>query len=222
MKAILKIKTDPKYFYTFASKKSKNKSKIIVLQDINGELKYEKHEIAEILKLQYESVFSTPKEDIDIKNDFFFNMQDPRQNHLSVIFTEGDIINAIDRLKTNAAPGPDTWNTHVLKTCKEELATPLYNFLRSSLDTGIIPTSLKLANIIPIYKGGDKKLAKNYRPISLTSHIAQLFESIVRTRLYDHIESTNALNCNQHGFRNKRSCLSQLIDHYSGILSALE
>ena len=37
-----------------------------------------------------------------------------------------------------------------------------------------------------------------------------------------HLEVYNKLNPDQHGFRSKRSCLSQLLEHYDEILSHLE
>ena len=36
------------------------------------------------------------------------------------------------------------------------------------------------------------------------------------------LENSGAMNINQHGFRNGRSCLSQLLAHYDFILSKLE
>ena len=81
-----------------------------------------------------------------------------------------------------------------------------------SLHLAKVPSVLKDANVIPLYKRGDKSAAKNYRPISLTSVVSKVMERIVRQHLYDHL-STNCLVSNvQHGFRPGRSCESQLLD----------
>jgi hypothetical protein len=93
---------------------------------------------------------------------------------------------------------------------------------RDSLDTGLIPNELKRATIIPIHKGDSRALPKNYRPISLTSHIIKIFERILRTHLVNFLEDNNIMNSNQHGFRAGRSCLSQLIAHYDYIIDCLE
>ena len=81
---------------------------------------------------------------------------------------------------------------------------------------------MKTANITPIYKGGDKCLAKNYRPIALTSHIMKIFEKVLKKFIVSHIERNGLFNDTQHGFRAGRSCLSQLLDHHESILKELE
>ena len=60
---------------------------------------------------------------------------------------------------------PDGLPANLLKNCKDVLAFPINILWRDSLDTGNIPKLLKLANIVPIHKGGSKAFAKNYRPI---------------------------------------------------------
>ena len=53
-------------------------------------------------------------------------------------------------------------------------------------------------------------MARNYRPITLTSHIIKIIERVVRKRLTEYLEKLGAFNEGQHGFRKGRSCLSQL------------
>ena len=47
-----------------------------------------------------------------------------------------------------------------------------------SLGTGTVPTSMKIANIIPIYKAKAKNLFSNYRPISLLPNISIILEQM--------------------------------------------
>ena len=81
---------------------------------------------------------------------------------------------------------------------------------------------LKQAFVIPVHKGGSRSLPSNFRPVSLTSHIMKTFERVVREVLVSHLEANQKLNTNQHGFRSRRSCLSQLLQHQDQILSILE
>ena len=90
------------------------------------------------------------------------------------------------------------------------------------MDSGDIPLKLKTANIIPIHKGGNRDVPKNYRPIALTSHLIKIFEKVVRRYLVNYLEDHGLMNDGQHGFRSGRSCLSQLLAHYDTILSGLE
>ena len=110
----------------------------------------------------------------------------------------------------------------LLNNCKDVLAFPIYILWRDSLDTRNIPELLKLANIVPIHKGGSKAFAKNYRPISLTSHLIKIFERVIRKHIVKYLETNNLLNQGQYGFRSGRSCLTQLIDHYDRVLHQCE
>ena len=87
---------------------------------------------------------------------------------------------------------------------------------------GEFPEQLKVAEITAIHKGKSKSDATNYRPVSLTSVMAKTLEKCVKKRLVEYLEKNNMINTNQHGFRAGRSCLTQLIGHYSEMLDALE
>jgi hypothetical protein len=41
-------------------------------------------------------------------------------------------------------------------------------FFQASVNQGSIPDEWKEANVVPIFKKGDKSKAVNYRPVSLT------------------------------------------------------
>ena len=74
----------------------------------------------------------------------------------------------------------------VLYEAKDVLAYPLKLLFDASLRLKKLPEDWRTANIVPVFKRGDKKQALNYRPISLTSVVCKLIESIVREH------STNA------------------------------
>ena len=63
----------------------------------------------------------------------------------------------------------------------------------------------------PIYKKGNRGKAANYRPVSLTSQICKVIESIIRDAIVQHLEHNNLIYNSQHGFRSGRSCLSNLL-----------
>ena len=60
-------------------------------------------------------------------------------------------------------------------------------------------------------KKGSRSHPSNYRPVSLTNQIYELFESIVRDSVVDHLENNELINDTQHGFRRGRSCLTNLL-----------
>lgn len=67
------------------------------------------------------------------------------------------------------------------------------------------------ARVSPIFKKGDKSDPANYRPISLTCIMCKLMEHIIASNLTRHFNKNNILYDLQHGFREKRSCETQLI-----------
>ena len=85
-----------------------------------------------------------------------------------------------------------------------------------------MPEGINLAHIVPLFKGGDKSLPKNYRPVALTSHITKTFERVVRKAIIAHLVRHDLFNKSQHGFVLGRSCETQLIAYYSKILDSLE
>ena len=61
-----------------------------------------------------------------------------------------------------------------------------------------------------MFKKGDKHLAENYRPVSLTSVLSKVLEHIVCHELHKHFDKNNVLTNVNHGFRAGFSCETQL------------
>ena len=214
-----KVKINPKYFYSYAKKFSKQKRSITMLFDGNNNICTSPNQIANILQNQFTSVFSNPAAtDLSSADNFYVpDISDPHTDE-QLSFTHKDIIEAIDEITSNAAPGPDGIPPIVLKNCKEYLAEPIYIIWSHSFSSGIVPTYYKMSYIAPLYKKGSHALPANYRPVSLTSHIIKIFERVIRKQLVHYLEFNNLLCSKQHGFRSGHSCLTQLLHHFDDIL----
>ncbi len=217
-RAIQSIKSNPKYFFSYAKKFSKIKSKIGPLLNENNQYTASSQEMANILKTQYESVFNDPLP----SSVYTEGANLAEEDLIDIEFTSSDFQDAIDELSTNSSSGPDGVPAILLKKCKLELSGPLAILWRNLLDLGITPAILKLSHIIPVHKGDHRGVAQNYRPIALTSHLTKLFEKVLRNKLVQYLDEHNMLNNSQHGFRKGRSCLSQLLAHYDKILKHME
>ena len=64
----------------------------------------------------------------------------------------------------------------------------------------------------PLFKKLEKSDPANYRPISLTCILCKVMEHIVALNLSQHLNRNNVLYGLQHGFLEKRSCETQLIE----------
>ena len=85
------------------------------------------------------------------------------------------------------------------------------NFYKS-LSTGELPREWREANITPIFKKGSRVRKSNYRPISLTSVVCKLIESIVRDHIMKFLNIQNLINSAQQGFVPIKACLTNLLE----------
>lgn len=140
------------------------------------------------------------------------------------LFTPREIATEIaTNLNPRKAPGLDRITGHALKElpCKGlVLLTYIFN---SVLRLQHIPTQWKKAKIIMIPKPGKPlEETQSYRPISLLSTIAKLFEKLFLKRLQVVIREKNIIPEHQFGFRQAHSGIEQVHRIYKKIITALE
>ena len=58
---------------------------------------------------------------------------------------------------------------------------------------------------------GSRNKSVNYRPVSLTSVICKLLQSIIRDHMMDFLIKHKLINPSQHGFLKAKSCLTNLL-----------
>ena len=125
--------------------------------------------------------------------------------------SEKGVEKALNRLSPSKATGPDKVPVRILKETANTITPILTTNYQQSINTGQIPEDWKNANIVAIFKKGDRSKPSNYRPVSFTSVASKILEHIIVSQIMDHLDNQNILNENQHGFRAKRSCESQLL-----------
>ena len=128
----------------------------------------------------------------------------------------------LSQLDPNKASGSDGVNARVLKECAGVLADILSYIFDQSLSTGQVPKDWRNATVIPIFKKGDKYNPSNYRPISLTCITCKVMEHIIVSNIMKHVSNNNILSDFQHGFRNKRSCETQLVQFVHDLATNLD
>ena len=99
-----------------------------------------------------------------------------------------------------------------MKTARDIILDSLGSIFNLSLQTGIYPDDWKLAKVSPIFKDGIKTVCGNYRPISVISIIAKLFEKLVCNQLKTYMMNNNIITKNQSGFRVHHSTETTLLD----------
>ena len=122
-----------------------------------------------------------------------------------MVSTEG-VVKLLKGLNPLKALGPDELHFKVLKELANELGPVFAHLFQQSLDTGEIPKEWLLANICPLFKKGNRTLACNYRPMSLTCVPCKLLEHIVCSNIMAHLDEYQLLSNRQHAFRKRHSC----------------
>ena len=113
--------------------------------------------------------------------------------------THAEVTKIINLLK-EASPGWDGMPAKAIKPTFALYLSPLVHILNLSLNQGVFPSELKIARVIPIYKGGDNMQINNYRPMSV---IFKIFERIMYNRIIEFVNNHNILYKYQFGFTEK-------------------
>ena len=66
--------------------------------------------------------------------------------------------------------------------------------------------------VLTLFKKGKRTQCSNYRPVSLTSIVCKIFETIIRDKITIFLESHALITHHQHGFRTGHSCTTQLLE----------
>ena len=132
------------------------------------------------------------------------------RNHTKSIFLlpteENEIRKIAFELPTKSSSGYDNVSIVLLKEIIGDIVEPLSFIFNQSMQSGKFPDSMKLAEVILLYKSKEHYLECNYRPISLLTTISKILEKIMYKRVYDFLVENCQLYENQFGFHSNHSC----------------
>ncbi|GAB0207631.1 ubiquitin carboxyl-terminal hydrolase 4 [Grus japonensis] len=142
--------------------------------------------------------------------------RDGEQNEAPII--QGEMVSdLLHHLDTHKSMGPDGIHPRALRELAEALTKPLSIIYQQSWLSKEVPVDWKLANVMPIYRKGQKEDLGNYRPVSLTSVLGKAMEQIILSAITWHIQDNQVIRSIQHGFLKGRSCLTILISFYDKV-----
>ena len=99
----------------------------------------------------------------------------------------------------------DYVSVKLLKRAACILSAPIFMLINRSFEAGVFPSILKLAEVVPVFKSGVRKLTTNYRPISLLPVLSKLFERAMSSRVVDYLTKFSIVTPCQFGFRKSLS-----------------
>ena len=209
-----------------AINKNDKKSSLIEL-NIDGVLISDPKIIANNLNVFFTNVArrivnEIPASDIplyDIDNVIPNNI--PLLNFANNPVTCTEILETLKLLQPKLSQDLNGLSMSFVKKLAFQLARPLCHLINLSFSTGVVPSQLKIAKIILIFKTGDPLCMGNYRPISLLSFFSKIFEKIACIRLSTFLENNNLLSNNQFGFRANHSTVHPMLKFMNHVSTAL-
>ena len=108
--------------------------------------------------------------------------------------------------------GLDNISAKLIRECAYIISGPLCDLFNKSLMSGIFADDWKCARVTPLFKQGESSDLNNYRPISVISVVAKVFERIVYDQLYNFLNSEEIISKQQSGFRSLHSTVTALLE----------
>ena len=209
-------KTNKRAFYRYVNTKLTVRPEITAMKNKQGVLVEEDKEMTNIIGGYFKEVFSeeTTGEMPEMDNQCENQIRDIEISRVT-------IQKILEKFNVNKSCGPDKLHPHLLQKTARTISVPLKIIFEKSLNDGECPDDWRTANVTPIHKKGDRTDPSNYRPVSLTSQVCKVLETVVRERIVRHMRENRLFSDTQHGFREGRSCLTNLLEtleHWTKIL----
>ncbi|CAM5151441.1 unnamed protein product [Natator depressus] len=200
------IKTNSERFYSHINKKKTKKEEVGPLNTEDGVEVKDNLGMAQYLNKYFASVFNKVKEVL-------------RDNGSMTI---SEVEAKLEQLNGTKSGGPDNLHPRILKELAHEIASPLARIFNESVNSGVVPYDWRIANIVPIFKKGKKSDPGNHRPVSLTSVLCKVLETILKEKVVKDIEVNGKWDKMQHGFTKGRSCQTNLISFFEKLTDFLD
>ena len=135
--------------------------------------------------------------------------------------TVADVTGQLLCLDILKAYGPDGLGPRILKELNPVIAVPLSKLFQACISHGKMPDIWKQANVIPIFKKGDRSDPNNYRPVSLLNTTGTIFEKIIYKYLFNFFRDKFVISLWQSGFMPGNSTICQLLEIYHKFCTAV-
>ena len=215
------FKNDPKKFWkaisTIMPKKKQSSNNISLMDQYTG-ADVPNTEVADYIN----NFFSNIGPDLASKLTEPWSFQGtPSEEECQELSTDyEEVLKLCKEISISKSSGISDIAAKIFKSAFLVLIPQLVYLFNLSFSTGNFPNRWKQATVIPLFKGGDRKLVGNYRPISLLPLPGKLIEKIAHNKLSSFLEEQGVLSDRQNGFRKGFSTASAVSDLTDDIFSA--
>jgi hypothetical protein len=107
------------------------------------------------------------------------------------------VYNILRHLNPDKATGSDGIGNRLLREAAVSIAQPLAELMNYCLSLSRFPSCWKIAQVVPLFKKGDRLACNNYRPISLLPCISKVFEKILFDHVFEFLKANDILTSNR-------------------------
>ena len=163
--------------------------------NFNNELTSDPLKIANVFNNYFSSIGEKTQSKTRFSNKNYTNyLHGENFNYFFIIPTDSqEVIIIISSLSDNKSSCPNSIPTRILKLLKKDISTQLVDIFNLSFFSGIYPTPLKTAKVIPIHKKDSKLECSNYRPTTLLSNIDKILEKLMHKRLSNFLDKNELI-----------------------------
>ena len=192
------IKNTQKGIKSLISLKTVACSILTVLSLDNGDTLTNPYDIANTFNNYFASIAETTKKGIKYTHKHFSDYLSNESD--STIFLQPsdkeEIATIMSSLNSSEASGPNSIPYRILFLLKNDISKQLAYLFNLFFLTGVFPSVLKTAKVVPVFKKDSKLDYSNYRPISLLSNIEKILQKLMYKRLYTFLNNNIIYNNN--------------------------
>ena len=133
-----------------------------------------------------------------------------------------EIVEISRQLRSSVSCGIDNIKPHLAKATIQAIAPLLSEIINCSFINGVVPSDIKIAKVVPLFKSGTKNKINNYRPISILPYFSKYFEKAMHNRLTDYLTKFSLLSARQYGFQKGLSTFMALLDMQGKITESMD
>ena len=145
---------------------------------VHGNELADRHDIANAFNDYFTSIGSTLESSISSNTNPLSYINIAEHTLYMPNISNNDVISIIHRLK-NTSLGWDGLPAFAAKQCVDGFITPLTKIINMCITQGVFPNEIKLARVVPVYKGNNKQTISNCRPISILTFFSKVIETIM-------------------------------------------
>ena len=207
------------------TKRKRENPKLTDCFEINNKTIKDPKEIANGFNKFFVSVGPKLAQKIESSDDVNIYQYMDNMNERSMFLTnvcEEEIINIVSNFKNKMSTDVHDIDMSIVKKVISQISKPLTRICNMSFEQSKFPEKMKVAKVVPIFKGGEKKHFTNYRPVSLLPQFSKVLEKLFHSRLSNFIDRYSILNDNQYGFRKNRSTSLALLELVEKLTAGLD